>query len=447
MAGSLLDTQLAKSPRVAQILEHLRTPLYRNGYALIVSTGITSLLGLLYWAVAARLYTPENVGLNSSAISIMIFLSGIAQINLQETMIRFIPQSGTRTLRLIASAYGMVILLSAIVALVFCAGIPLWAPSLSFLVASPALIGWFTAALILWGVFVIEDSVLIGLRQTLWVPLENAVFSVLKIGLLVLIAGSFTETGIFISWTVSVLVVIIPINLLIFKRLIPRHIAQTAPRPQQETIPLRQLWRYIAGNYAAALLSSMSSALLPIVITQTAGAEANAHFYLAWIIAGALQIVTANMATSLTVEAASDQANVHLYQRRALIGIARLVIPMTVAVFLSAPLILDLLGESYADEGSLLLRLLALAALPNIYNMVRAALARIRGSMGTVIGIYGSNAIMVLGLSILLMPHIGITGVGLAWMISQTLIAAVLLFQSVFKRRVIRASNPKERLS
>src|SRR4051794_18578789 len=107
-----------------QIVGHLRTPLYRNGYALILSTGITSALGLLYWAVAAKFYQTENVGLNSAVISTMIFLSGISQINLQETMVRYLPVAGHRTPRMVIYTYLIVLSLSVLVGLIFCFGIP-----------------------------------------------------------------------------------------------------------------------------------------------------------------------------------------------------------------------------------------------------------------------------------------------------------------------------------
>ena len=32
-----------------KLLAHARTPLYGNGYALVMSSGISSVLGLLYW--------------------------------------------------------------------------------------------------------------------------------------------------------------------------------------------------------------------------------------------------------------------------------------------------------------------------------------------------------------------------------------------------------------
>ncbi|MBI1280686.1 MAG: hypothetical protein GC179_21360 [Anaerolineaceae bacterium] len=413
-----------QASKFQQIIAHLRTPLYRNGYALILSTGITSALGLLYWAVAAKFYTTEHVGLNSAVISIMIFLSGISQINLQETMIRYIPMSGTTTRRFVIYAYLIVLAISGIVGVIFCLGIQIWSPSLSLITTSPALAIWFVAAIMMWGVFVIEDSVLTGLRQALWIPAENAVFSVAKIVLLIGLAVILPQSGIFISWTLAVLIVIIPINILLFRRLIPAH--QTATAHQTTPLPVRQISKYIAGNYIAALLSNMASTLLPLIITQVKGAEANAHFFLAWTIASALQIMTANMATSLTVEASLDNANITAYRRRAFIGIIRLVFPAGVLLIIAAPLILRFVGPSYIDEGVPLLRLLALAAVPNVYNAVYISLSRTRNNIIGIVSVYGANAFLVLGLSHFFLPTQGIVGVGEAWVISQTLIALTL---------------------
>jgi O-antigen/teichoic acid export membrane protein len=415
---------ITKPDKVAEFIAHLRTPLYRNGYALMFSTGITSVLGFLYWAVAARVYQTDDVGLNSMAISIMIFLSSVAQINLQEAMIRFIPRAGVRTLRLVLYSYGIVAVLSILVGIVFCLGISLWAPALSFLIDSPGAILWFAFALMLWGFFVLEDSILIGLRQALYIPFENAIFSVIKIAALVLLASTMPRTGIFASWTLSVVLIIIPVNWLIFKRLIPKHVenSETTVAP----ISIREMAKYVAANYAAALLASVSTAVLPIMITQIAGATANAHFYVAWIIATSLQIVAANMSTSLTVEASLAGGDLESQRRHTLSNSARILLPLVILVVLSAPLVLKLVGASY-DEGTVLLQLLAISAIPNLFNMLHVGIARAQNRVWSIIGVYGANAIIALGLSFFLLPHMGITGIGVAWLITQTGIAAVLI--------------------
>jgi len=39
-------------------------PVARDGLALVLSSGLTSAVGLLYWVVAARLFAPATVGVN-----------------------------------------------------------------------------------------------------------------------------------------------------------------------------------------------------------------------------------------------------------------------------------------------------------------------------------------------------------------------------------------------
>jgi hypothetical protein len=67
---------------------------------------VTQLLGVLHWIVAARSAPAAVVGRNSAAISVMLFLAGVAELNLMSTLVRFLPISGKRTARLIVSVYG-----------------------------------------------------------------------------------------------------------------------------------------------------------------------------------------------------------------------------------------------------------------------------------------------------------------------------------------------------
>src|SRR5205814_7849187 len=86
---------------VDRLTDHLRLPLFRNGYALLFSGAATSGLGLLYWAVAARLYPLATVGLNSALLSAMLLLSCMAQLSLNNVLVRFIPAAGHDTRALI----------------------------------------------------------------------------------------------------------------------------------------------------------------------------------------------------------------------------------------------------------------------------------------------------------------------------------------------------------
>src|SRR6266542_3068748 len=98
-----------------RLITHLRTPLYRNGYALLINAIGTSTLGALYWIMAARIYSVDAVGINAAAISTLTFLSSAARLYLDGALIRFLPRSGATATRLIQYSYLIAGLTAALV--------------------------------------------------------------------------------------------------------------------------------------------------------------------------------------------------------------------------------------------------------------------------------------------------------------------------------------------
>ncbi len=414
-----------KTPVAGRLIFHLQLPLYRNGYALLVSSATTNALGLFYWIVAARHYSADTVGLGSATLSAMMLLSGISQLGLNSALVRFVPLAGRRTARLVGYSYLVTIALAVVISSIFLLGLDRWAPSLNYLNASA---GWqiaFVGATAAWGIFALQDAVLTGLRQALWVPLKNATFAIAKIVLLVVLAGSFQSLGIFASWNLPVLVLLPPIHWLISKRLIP----QRAPLPveQPSLVTRRVIVRFTSGNYLGSLFFQASTTLLPIMVTNLAGPSANAYFYPPWAIVTALQLVALNMSTSLTVEATLDRGQLGAYSRRVLKQIARLVVPLVVVVLIGAPLILQVFGSAYAAEGTSLLRWLTLGVLPNILVALFISIARVQNHPGRIALVQALLSGLILSLSYLLLPVLGITGVGIGWLTSQTVVALALL--------------------
>ncbi|MGN6635781.1 MAG: hypothetical protein ACTHJ6_10035, partial [Oryzihumus sp.] len=54
-------------------------PVYRAGWLLAGGSVLTAVAGVGFWLAAAHLYPPQVVGANSSLISAMMFLAGVAQ--------------------------------------------------------------------------------------------------------------------------------------------------------------------------------------------------------------------------------------------------------------------------------------------------------------------------------------------------------------------------------
>jgi hypothetical protein len=69
-----------KGTLTAQLMQGLRQNrlLFTNTGSLVIATGLTSVVGFAYWWAAARLFTPEMVGLASALISAMTLIGTIS---------------------------------------------------------------------------------------------------------------------------------------------------------------------------------------------------------------------------------------------------------------------------------------------------------------------------------------------------------------------------------
>jgi O-antigen/teichoic acid export membrane protein len=412
---------------LARLAAHLRTPLYREGYALMLSAGLASALGLVYWIIAARTYEPSVLGLNSAAISAMLLLSGISQLNLFSALTRFVPDAGRSTWRLVAWSYVVSLAVSAAVAAIFLAGIYEWAPKLGFLRSDEGFVLWFIAATMVWSVFTLQDSVLTALRQAIWVPLDNTIFALTKIALLAIFASSFPRYGIFASWTFGVVLSVVLINAVLAFRLIPAH-ARSSSRRRPSATP-RQIGRFVAADYVGGLFWIAASTLIPIAITQRLGGSANAFFTLAWVMTMPLYLATANIGNSLVVSAVTDWERMREYSHRVFVQTARIVVPTAIGVAALAPFLLRLFGEEYSKQGTTVLRLLALSAIPNMVSALYLSVWRAQQRLSLLIWVRCVQFTCVIVGSVALLGPYGIRGPAIVWLAVQTVVAAVLFLR------------------
>jgi O-antigen/teichoic acid export membrane protein len=413
-------------PLIDRLQRHLRLPLYWNGYALLFNAIATSGLGIVYWALAARFYSASAVGLNSAVLSAIAFVAGTATLGLNSALIRYIPIAGSNTRRFIAAVYIFGLAVAAVLSLAFGLGLSRWSASMRFISETP---GWLVTFVILslgWCLFTLQDSALTGLRQTAWVAFENVVFSAVKIVLLTLLARNSPDFGILTSWVVPIILSVLPVNLLLFRRLVPRQVAGGAS--QAAVSQPGEMRKFIAGSYLGSAFSVASTTLLPLIVLNRAGPSANAYFYVPWLIGAGLQMVSWSMASSLTVEAAFDTRLLTEYGYRMLVNTLRLLAPMAAILMVAAPFILRIFGNEYSAEGTGLLRCLALAAIPHAVVALSLSLARVQNRVRLIVLVQGTLCILGLSLSYYLLPILGLTGIGLGWLATYTLMALVIVF-------------------
>ncbi len=393
-----------------------QTPLYRNAAALILSTGINGVLGLVFWALAARLYTAEEVGRGAASIAALLLVSMLGCNGVTSALIRFIPGIGPGTLRLVRTAY----IVSLTVALVCGAGFLLATQLFIEPLSVHGLV--YLAAVGIWVIFTLEDGVLIGLRRTGWVPVENTFFALIKIALLVALSSTGGAWAIFVSWSIASAILVVPVNLALFLKFIPFHMKSSERR--KDEFELADIGRFTIGNHVSGLLMALPDFLMPIIVLQIEGAHATAYFYAAWSLVFPLRLIATNIANALTAEAAVDERQLeHLWQRAGTLT-AAVFLPLIVVLTLgSHPILKMLFGVEYAANGEVLMRILAIALIPFAFTSLYIAVARVRRQVRRLIVLAIVSSGLSLTLSITLIWAIGIDGAGIAWLAGQAAVA------------------------
>ncbi|MGW4822085.1 lipopolysaccharide biosynthesis protein [Streptomyces sp. NPDC004227] len=397
-------------------------PLFRNAYALMLNTGISAVLGLGYWLVAARYYSDDAVGQGSAAIAAMKLLAGLTAVTLTGALARFIPISGRTTGRLIARTYVGSSLIVACAAGVFLLTLDMWGPSYRFLHGLAHGLG-FVVAVMAWNLLTLQDGVLTGLRSAPWVPVGNTVFSAVKLALLVGLAVAIPTTGVFVSWVAAIAFSIVPLGWLVFRRLVPRHIRATEDHARPPTA--KELGRFLAGDYTGSLFSLAVVYLVPVIIAAQVSSADNAYFYITTTIGGTVNLLAINMGASLTVEGSHDPARLAANTRAALKRMARIMLPICGLLFLLAPYILHVFGEGYAHAATPLLRWFAVGALLRVVMETYFAVLRAQSRTAGLAWLQGLLCALVLGLTLLLLPRMGLTGAGVAEISSLAVIVAI----------------------
>jgi O-antigen/teichoic acid export membrane protein len=400
--------------------------LVRSADSLLLSTAVSAVLGFGFWIAAARLFPAGEVGRDSALIAAMLELSTICQLNLDNVLVRQLPRLRDTVTRTVAGAYALNAVLALVVGTAFVLIVPSLAEDLGFLREDPVLAVAFVAGLALWGVFTLQDATLTALRHAHWVPVENAVFGALKLLALPLALAVAAAHGVFLAWVVPMVLLLVPVNVLIFGRAAARHRAvPRAEGPALADLGRRRLGVFFAQDYLGQVLMRLAVTVLPVLVVATLGAAANAYFYVPFTIVIAFDMMVLAIGTSLLAESAYDRRLVRAHLQTAVRRYGPLLLAGVAVLVAAAPLVLLPFGVDYAREGAGALRLLALASIPRAILFLTGAVWRLQGHGRWLLGIEALMLVLLLGSVVPLADGLELTGVALAWLGSAAVAGAV----------------------
>lgn len=369
--------------------------LLSNVATLAATTGVTSAVGFVYWALAARLFSVPAVGYGSAAISAMTLLGTFGMLGFGTLLIGELPKR-EHPGGLVSAA----LIFSSLASLLLGVGFVLIAPRFSghFLDIAGNLqrAFIFAAGVAVTALSLVLDQATIGFLRGGLQLARNVTASAVKVAILPVTTLIFTDglgVGLVFSWVAGTVLSLLVVGLRMWWSHVPIF-----GRPDWRS--LRKLGKTTLAHNWLNLAIAIRQSIIPVLVVIVVSPEANAAFYAAWMIASFLAVVPAHLSTVLFAVTSADSKAVAEKIRFTLRLSFLLGLPGMLLVALLAHPMLAVFGAHYARVGTLPLLLLDVSYVPNVFRAHYVAVYRIRGRMGRAAGLMWIVMLLEIGGSI-----------------------------------------------
>jgi O-antigen/teichoic acid export membrane protein len=368
---------------------------------------------------AARLYSDDEVGVASAAIAAMMLLSMLAMLGLDYALIRFIPGAGRSARDVINSSFTIGVLASIVLALVFIAGLSLWAPGLHQLLEHPMLFIAFVLSVTATTLSTLAQRVFTAKRRSSFALAIGLVFALLRFVPLPIMAAYSATLGIFSAWVIAASISVIIGILFLLPRVEPGY----RPSLVIKKDIVSPMVRFASANFLANVSSTITSGVLPLLVLYVLSEEQTAYFYIAWTFNMVMLAVLSSVTISLFTEGSHDEQGMKEYVKKSLKLMSLILMPAVTLTLLLGDKLLLAFGQAYSENATHLLWLLVLSCVPAGINHTYIAVMRVGGQTRGIVAFTLVTAVLTLASSVYLLSHMGLTGVGVACITSQGIIA------------------------
>lgn len=436
IVSPVVDQVFARSPKglLARLAASGFSRIAGISASLIGTQALTSVLGLIFWTLAARQFLTSEVGVAGAAIALMMLLGSLGSLGLGTVLIARLPLTGEGERRVLvrtclaASAAGGVLLgliVPAVAVQVFrVTALDPIAGSIGPLLLFAAGTGLTSA------VIVLDQAVLtIGIGALQFE--RNVTASVAKTVALVIlgVAGVHGGMVIFLAWAIGNLV---SLPLVAWRTRGGRILS--SGRALLEPRLLRGVGRLAVSHHALNVSIQAVLQLLPVLVTVLVSAAANASFNAAIMLAGFVFALPYAVSIGLFAAARGDESEV--------LKRMRLTIPFGLAVSATASIVLfplagpllHIFGSSYAEQGTAILRLIVLAGLPFVVKDHFIALRRVQGRTTQALAVTSVFLVLELVGAFIGAQLGGVIGLCLGWLgvlVVEALVLAVPIVRAL----------------
>jgi O-antigen/teichoic acid export membrane protein len=376
----------------------------------MLTLAASSVIGFVFWIIAAKSYSPASVGINTALISSLTLISMISMLGFDQSIIRFFPDGDQD--KIFSTAAIITILATTIFCVIYILGIDLWAPSLSMIKNNALLFYIFLMANVL---TVLAGNAFLALRKAKFYFLQNLITGARLILLFPFVI--FSSLGIFSSYGASFVIAFIFSILILF-------ILGIKPKKYDKTF-LKDSFHFSMGNYTFGILTAVPSQILAIVILNVLGAEQTAYYYIAFTIASVLFIIPFAFSTSLFVEGSHGEP-LRKNILRSIKSIFSFLIPLALILYFLGSFILNLIGANYTNALGIF-NLMIISSIFMVPYHIFISIKKIQKDMKSLIFIGALLTTLAIGLSYALMLKYGLMGVGYGWIITYIFISILVV--------------------
>jgi O-antigen/teichoic acid export membrane protein len=357
-----------------------RKPIHQHGLLNVFGSLVGShlggaLLGLVFWMLATRTMTPEQVGLGAALVAAMTLLSMLGLFGIGTLLLeRFKSVAVVDRWALFTTGLAVVAVGSGLLA----AG---WL-AVSGLAHLDGVLGDLsvTSVLLLVGATVIAatcaafDQAVIGMGASGVQLRRNLVASALRIGFLsgALALGFRSGDVILISWIVGLT------GSLLASRLRGHVLPRSGVTTRARWHLVREHWAAAVGHHGLTLAMASGSLMLPVVVAMTMSADATAYFSQARLVADTALAVPFFLTIALFATADDLAVFGRKAPRTIALGMVLALGLIGGAAVLGRP-VLSLFGPEYARQSMPLLLLLLAAGPVLVVKDHFAVLRRLQG--------------------------------------------------------------------
>jgi O-antigen/teichoic acid export membrane protein len=379
------DAPAADAPQSSGVVGKVRTvldrnrDLLRNAGSLAASTGLTSLFGFVFWIIAARQFTPTEVGYGSAATNALQLLGTVGMFGLGTMLIGELPRrrerGGLFTASVITSAVG-----SLVLALLFLIAVDFTPFRHSF----PDIVGTlprmliFTSGVVLTGATLVFDEGTIGMLRGGVQLSRNLAMSGLKLAILpvtTLFMHDEFGVGITFSFVAGTALSMLPAVFML-----ARHSSRIFHRPDWPL--LRRLFKVALNHNWLNLAIATPPRLIPVIVTLAVGPKLNAAFYVAYMIVSFLFMVPTHLSTVLFAIASASPELIAEKLRFVLRVSIMIGLPVMAVLAISAHFALGFFNPYYAQVGTVPLWLLVIGYIPQMPKAQFIAVSRATNRVG-----------------------------------------------------------------